>query len=76
MMLIVQEQFLQMPDNVVANESKDQEYWSVSLNLVIISTRIPHLVCSILTQPNRSMLFSADPNNNFTSTPNFTFPSF
>ena len=29
MMLMVQEQFLQMPDNVVANESKDQEYWLV-----------------------------------------------
>lgn len=24
---IIQEQFLQMPDNVVQNETKDQEYW-------------------------------------------------
>jgi len=29
MVLMRQEQFLQMPDYVVENETKDQEYWYV-----------------------------------------------
>lgn len=32
---ILQEQFLQMPDNVVQNELKDQEYWSVPAFLLL-----------------------------------------